>query len=67
MGTIQTERLILRQWRDSDRQPFAAFNADEQVMKYFPKTLTRAQSDAQIDRLSELIDRLGYGFFCRAA
>jgi RimJ/RimL family protein N-acetyltransferase len=63
MSIIQTERLILRQWRDSDRQSFARLNADPLVMKHFPETLTRAQSDAQIDRFRDSINRLGYGFF----
>ena len=33
---IQTERLILRQWREEDLEPFAALNSDPQVMEYFP-------------------------------
>lgn len=41
---IETERLILREWKDSDLDPFAAMNADPEVMEYFPKALTRALS-----------------------
>lgn len=47
---FSTERLDLRQWRDDDRVPFAALNADPEVMEHFPATLTRAESDAMIDR-----------------
>lgn len=36
----ETERLILRQWQDSDIAPFAEMNCDPEVMKYFPKTLS---------------------------
>lgn len=46
---FETPRLRLRQWRDSDRAPFAAMNADPQVMEYFPSLQTRATSDASID------------------
>jgi hypothetical protein len=37
--TLETERLILRPWREEDRAPFAALNADPTVMEFFPKTL----------------------------
>jgi RimJ/RimL family protein N-acetyltransferase len=50
---LRTERLLLRAWRDSDREPFAAMNADPVVMQHFPTTLTRAQSDAMIERQRE--------------
>lgn len=44
-----TVRLHLRPWRESDRAPFAALNADPEVMAYFPSTMSRAQSDALVD------------------
>jgi RimJ/RimL family protein N-acetyltransferase len=47
---IRTGRLILRDWRDDDLAPFAALNADPEVMRYFPATLTRAESDAAAAR-----------------
>lgn len=36
-----TPRLIIRQWRPSDLEPFAAMNADAEVMRYYPETWTR--------------------------
>lgn len=50
MTELVTERLILRLWREDDRAPFAAMNADPEVMRYFPSPLTRAESDALYDR-----------------
>ena len=47
---LTTERLWLRGWRESDRDPWAALNADPEVRRFFPNTLTRAESDASIDR-----------------
>jgi RimJ/RimL family protein N-acetyltransferase len=61
--TIETERLVLRPWRDEDRAPFAALNADPRVMAHFPATLTRAESDAFVDRHAALIDRKGWGLW----
>ncbi|WP_460805902.1 GNAT family N-acetyltransferase [Microbulbifer agarilyticus] len=59
----KTERLQLRQWRDSDRAPFAAMNADPVVMEYFPKLLNREESDAGVDRQIAHIDKHGWGFW----
>jgi len=63
MIAVQTQRLILRQWREQDRLPFAAMNADPQVMKYFPKTLSSLQSDALVDRFINDIESSGWGFW----
>jgi len=46
---LETPRLRLRQWRQSDREPFAAMNADPAVMEFFPALQSRANSDASID------------------
>ena len=43
-----TARLRLRQWRDADRAPFAALNADPEVMRYFPGVATREASDRSV-------------------
>lgn len=46
---MQTDRLLLRQWKEEDRQPFSALNNDPLVMRYFPRTFTQAESDRFID------------------
>ena len=60
---IRTERLLMRQWRDSDREPFAALNSDPEVMAHFPRLLTRKQSDAMADRCAERLATEGYGLW----
>ena len=50
---LTTERLILRRWTDDDREPFADLNADPEVMRYFPNTLTKVESDALVDRIEQ--------------
>jgi RimJ/RimL family protein N-acetyltransferase len=61
--SIRTERLLMRRWRDSDRGPFAAMNADPEVMRYFPETLDRAASDGYLDRIEALFQRQGFGLW----
>lgn len=59
--TLTTERTILRQWRTEDLPLFAALNADREVMRHFPTTLDRAQSDAVALRLAQHLEMHGYG------
>lgn len=60
-AAIRTERLLLRPWRDEDREPFADLNADPEVMRYFQSPLNRAASDRLTDRILEHFERHGFG------
>lgn len=60
---LETERLKLRAWQESDLQPFAELNADKDVMHYFPSVLTREQSDNLADKFQQLILDHGWGFW----
>ena len=60
---ISTSRLLLRRWIRSDREPFAALNADPQVMKFFLTALTREESDAFIDRIEAHFERNHFGLW----
>ena len=62
--TLTTPRLLLRPWRAADRAPFAALNADPEVMAFFPATLDRAESDALVDRFERAFaEHGGWGLF----
>jgi RimJ/RimL family protein N-acetyltransferase len=61
--TLETDRLILRDWRDQDREPFAELNADPRVMEHYPAPLTRAESDAFVDRARVHIAEKGWGLW----
>jgi RimJ/RimL family protein N-acetyltransferase len=63
MKDLTTDRLLLRQWKDSDYEPFAALNADPAVMEHFPSVMTRAESDTMVDRISAALDERGFGFW----
>jgi len=60
---ITTDRLILRQWTDADRDAWAALNADPTVMEFFPAPLDREQSDAAFATLQQRITDRGFGFW----
>ena len=63
---ITTPRLNLRLWRPSDLAPFAAINADQRVMEFYPDPLTREESDAVADRIQGGFTRHGFGLWALA-
>ncbi len=63
MTELTTPRLLLRRWRDTDREPYAALNADPEVMVNFPSLLTREQSDAMIDKFENGFEQYGFGLW----
>jgi RimJ/RimL family protein N-acetyltransferase len=58
---IETERLLLRRWREEDREPFAALNADPVVREHFQGTMSREDSDAFIDHIEDQWREHGWG------
>lgn len=61
--TLETSRLRLRHWRDEDRAPFAALNADPVVMEHFPAPLTREESDRFVDRIVATMANRPFGLW----
>jgi RimJ/RimL family protein N-acetyltransferase len=60
---IRTERLLMRRWRDEDRDPFAEMNADPAVMEHYQGTTPRDRSDAFIDYIEAWWDEHGWGLW----
>ena len=60
---FETERLRMRQWRESDLAPFFALACDPQVMEFLLPLPTRAESDAAAHRARALIAQKGWGFW----
>lgn len=60
---LETQRLLLRQWKESDYPAFARMSADAEIMRYFPSVLTDEQSRDIADRCRELIHQRGWGFW----
>jgi RimJ/RimL family protein N-acetyltransferase len=60
---LSTERLLLRGWTSADRAPFAALNADPEVMAHFPAVMTPAESDAAQLRIMAGLAERGWGLW----
>jgi len=60
---IQTERLLLRRWRTSDRAPFARLNADPAVTEHLLGPMSPDASDAFVDRIEAHWDQRGLGLW----
>lgn len=61
--TLKTQRLLLRQWKESDLNAFASLNSDPRVMEYFPSTLTQEESDQLADRIQKELSEKPYGLW----
>jgi RimJ/RimL family protein N-acetyltransferase len=60
---LRTERPLLRPWRPEDRAPFAALNADPDVMEWFQGPLAEAQSNAFLDWIEQRFRENGWGYW----
>lgn len=60
---FETDRLAFCCWGERHREPFAAMNADPEVMRYFLSTLTREQSIAGFDHLRTQMQDRGWGLW----
>lgn len=60
---VETPRLKVRNWVETDRDLFHEINSDPEVMAFFPFRRNRAQSDELFDRIRGTIDDTGFGFF----
>jgi RimJ/RimL family protein N-acetyltransferase len=63
MHRLETLRLLLRQWQDSDREPWAALCSDPEVMEFLSSPRDRATSDSAIDKWQARIDEQGWSFW----
>lgn len=63
MNYIETPRLILRDWKEEDLQPFIEMNQDENVMKYFPQTLSAEDTQLLFDRINRHFKDYGFGLY----
>ncbi|WP_406095453.1 GNAT family N-acetyltransferase [Kitasatospora purpeofusca] len=63
MTDLHTDRLLIRRWRQSDREPWAAMNADPEVRQHLGEPLSRERSDESVARFEADFDRRGYGWW----
>lgn len=58
-----SERLGFRAWNENDYEPFAAMNSNENVMEYFPKALSKEESDNFATKIRSRFKEFGYGLY----
>jgi len=64
MSTVlRGARVVLRPWTDNDLAPFAAMNADPEVMRHMSAHLSREESDAFAERIRTHITTHGFGLW----
>jgi RimJ/RimL family protein N-acetyltransferase len=61
--TLHTARLTLRGWTEDDLVPFAAMNADPQVVQFLPRVLSRQESDAMVVTIQDSFRARGFGWW----
>jgi RimJ/RimL family protein N-acetyltransferase len=61
--TLSSGRVCLRQWRDEDREAFAAMNSDARVMEFFRRRLSRVESDAMVDGIQKHFSKHKFGLW----
>jgi RimJ/RimL family protein N-acetyltransferase len=63
---LHTPRLLLRQWRDTDRRPWHALNADPEVREFLGDPLTRADADAVLNFFRADLETRDWGWWALA-
>lgn len=60
---FETARLRFRDWKETDIISFAEMNADNEVMKYFPKTLSADESYEFYEAIVAKFHDFGFGLY----
>ncbi|WP_440896988.1 GNAT family N-acetyltransferase [Amphibacillus sp. Q70] len=60
---LETSRLQLRDWDEADLEPFSRLNADENVMKYFPGTLSFTETNEFYKLIISEFEEYGFGLY----
>jgi ribosomal-protein-alanine N-acetyltransferase len=60
---LETDRLILRAWKQSDHEAFIWMNENPRVRKFYPGLLSRAETLEKIAVMQTNIETQGYGLF----
>lgn len=61
--TLETEHLRLRQWKTCDFPWYSNITSNKSIMKFFPKTLNKGESDKAAIKFMNLIEQRGWGFW----
>lgn len=60
---IETDRLILRDWKEEDLPVFIKMNSSRKVMEFFPNILSEEESIDLYHRIKNEFEESGYGLY----
>lgn len=60
---LETKRLKLRQWKESDYPIFSEMTSDRDVMRFYPSLMSKSESDEMANKIRGLISEKGWGFW----
>ncbi|MBT2681696.1 GNAT family N-acetyltransferase [Bacillus sp. ISL-35] len=60
---LETPRLILRNWSAADLEHFCLMNADQDVMQYFPRVLSSAETEKFYQSILAEFKEYGFGLY----
>lgn len=63
MTYLETSRLRFRDWLETDLEPFSQLNADEEVMRHFPKTLSNEETLSFYHSILSEFKECGFGLY----
>ena len=61
--SLESERVLLREWLATDLDPWIALNLDPENLRYFPRVYTEEESRASFDRISDRLNSNQYGLW----
>jgi len=62
-GPLESERVLLREWRESDVEPWVALNLDAENLQYFPRVYSAEESLASYMRIRDLLNENSFGLW----
>ena len=63
MIILETQRLLLRTWCDTDLEPMTTINQDPKVMHYFPAPGNQQQTQDHLERIDHHQNTYGYSLY----
>lgn len=61
--SYETKRVILRDWLESDIEPYVTLNQDAEVLKYFPRLYSKEESIDDINEFKQQLVKYGYTIY----
>ena len=61
--SLVSERVLLREWREGDLEPWIELNLDAENLRYFPRVYSAEESRASFRRIRDLLNENSFGLW----